>query len=77
MKPAPENEPARASVGRADLQSTSWVMTVMWIIKTRRKEAIIKYSEVQHHNYSGLRSKQMTHSKKAADQMDSALIIIM
>lgn len=42
-----------------------------------KKKAIIKYPEVQHHNYSGRRSKQMAHTKKAADQMDSELIIIM
>jgi len=52
-------------------------MGKMRITEQRRKEAIIKYSKVQHRNYSGLRSKQMTHSKKAADQMASELIIIM
>jgi len=34
----------------------------MCIAEQRRKQAVIRYAEVQHHNYSGLRSKQTTHS---------------
>lgn len=59
------------------LQNISWIIAVMgntWITEQSRKEAIIKYSQGQPPNYSGLRSKQMAPRKRAAD---SELIIIM
>lgn len=52
----------------------SWITTVLGITEESRKEVIIKYSQVQPPNYSGLRSEQMTPRKRAAD---SELIIIM
>lgn len=61
----------------AELWNISWITTVLgstWITEQSRKEGIIKYSQVQPPNYSGLRSEQMTPRKRAAD---SELIIIM
>lgn len=58
----------------AEFWNISWMTTVLGITEQSRKEAIIKYSQVQPPNYSGLRSEQMTPRKRAAD---SELIIIM
>lgn len=67
-------------MGLAELRSTSWVLVVMGKMRVparRAKGAITQYSKVQHRNYSGPRSQQMTRSEKAADQRDAELIIIM
>lgn len=44
----------------AEVWNISWITTVLgntWITEQSRKESIIKYSQVQPPNYSGLRSK--------------------